>query len=359
MTTHKWRVSRRAAALFAVAFVSPAFAAGPREALQARELFESGRALAAKGEHERACPLFEEALLLVNGTGTMYNLADCWERIGRSGSAYEMFMAAATAAERDRQGARARVARERAQALEPQLTRLRFDVGGNEPGLRLRYDERELEGGSLHAPLPVDPGRHRITATAPGRQPWSYDVDVPPGAGLVIVTVPRLEPVGVAAPSEPPKALPAPLPPRPVIAAKLPVAPVRAEAATEPVRKNSTGMKNGGGRSNAWVFTVGGVGVAVLGAAGYSAFRYKDSNEDAAAICPANYGCSGAEIARHAELVSDAKRWRLLTYVGAAVGAASVGTATLLLLSGGGTSVQTSTGMSADGVWLTRLEGSF
>lgn len=354
MTAFRQRLLRVAPLLLTVAFTHAAAAEEPRHALRARELFESGRALVARGEHERACPLFEEALLLVSGTGTMFNLADCWERLGRTASAYEMFVATASAAERDRQSARARVARERAEALEANLPRLRLDLGANQPGFRVHCDDREIHGERLRAPMPIDPGRHRIHATAPSSQPWSYEFDVPEGAGLVVVTVPRLDSVE-------PAASPEALPDRSATKLDLPVkrtAPAvrgkKPTGAAVPIRPHE---RSGG--SNAWAFTIGSVGVAALGATGYFAFRYNDSNEDAVAICPATYGCSGIEIARHAELVSDAKRWRLLTYVGAAVGVASVGTATLLLLSRGGTSIQTSTGVSADGVWLTRVEGSF
>src|SRR5688572_27933584 len=53
---------------------------------EARELFLTAKRLAKKGDYEKACPKFEASLKLKSGIGTEFNLADCWEQIGRTAS---------------------------------------------------------------------------------------------------------------------------------------------------------------------------------------------------------------------------------------------------------------------------------
>jgi len=54
----------------------------------AQALFERGRALMAQRRVAQACPLFEESQRLDAGIGTQYNLANCYEAMGRFASAY-------------------------------------------------------------------------------------------------------------------------------------------------------------------------------------------------------------------------------------------------------------------------------
>ena len=51
-------------------------------------LFAEGGKLVADGDHTAACPKFEESFHLDPGIGTGFNLADCWEHIGRTASAF-------------------------------------------------------------------------------------------------------------------------------------------------------------------------------------------------------------------------------------------------------------------------------
>src|SRR5260221_11014313 len=58
----------------------------------ARTLFDEGRKLLADGKYDAACPKLEESQRLDPGTGTLFNLADCWEQIGRTASAWARFL---------------------------------------------------------------------------------------------------------------------------------------------------------------------------------------------------------------------------------------------------------------------------
>jgi hypothetical protein len=58
----------------------------------------------------------------------------------------------------------------------------------------------------------VDPGSHRVTASAPGKMPWGSEVMIPPTGGEVRVRVPLLdEAPGPVSPASPPLPPPAPV----------------------------------------------------------------------------------------------------------------------------------------------------
>ena len=61
-------------------------------------LFKEARALVGDGKYAEACPKFEQSLALEVGVGTQFNLADCWEHIGRTASAQKLFLGAAASA---------------------------------------------------------------------------------------------------------------------------------------------------------------------------------------------------------------------------------------------------------------------
>ena len=144
----------------------------------ARALFAEGRKLAAAGDYPTACPKFEESFRLDPGIGTGFNLADCWEHIGRTASAWGRFLGVAAAAKALGQGEREQVARERAAALEPGLSRLTVLVPSPDAGLVVKRDAVPLGPASWGVAVPVDPGPHVVQATAPGRRPFSLEVTV-------------------------------------------------------------------------------------------------------------------------------------------------------------------------------------
>ncbi len=171
----------------------------------AQALFEQGRALVEQGRFADACPKLAESERLDPGIGTMLWLADCYENSARTASAWATFKEAAAAAAM-KHDERERVARERAAQLEPKLARLTITVGPSAEHVEVHRDGVVLGSAEWGVPIPVDPGSHSVTASAPGRRPWSTTVDLANGPHLIEVTVPALSPLADEHAAAPPAA---------------------------------------------------------------------------------------------------------------------------------------------------------
>ncbi|UQA62896.1 hypothetical protein [Polyangium aurulentum] len=155
---------------------------GRRAAAEA--LFDEGKTLMAEGRFAEACPKFAESQSLDAGVGTLLNLADCLEKVGRTASAWAEFRAAASAARAKGQDEREQIARARAKDLEPKLARLVVQPPSDMPqGLEIRRDGEPVGQALWGTAVPVDPGTHVVEAVAPGREPFKTVVEVPEGPG--------------------------------------------------------------------------------------------------------------------------------------------------------------------------------
>src|SRR5271168_2029092 len=133
-----------AAIALATAMGAPAIAhAQPRneDLARADSLFNAAKALLDSGQYVDACAKFAESKRLAPGLGVTLFLADCYERIGRTASAWTEFLSAEGLA-RERNDKRADVARQHAEALEPKLDRLTIQIAPAVPrvGLTLLRD---------------------------------------------------------------------------------------------------------------------------------------------------------------------------------------------------------------------------
>jgi serine/threonine-protein kinase len=277
----------------------------------ARVLFAEGRKLMTEKHYEQACPKFEESLRLDSGIGAMFNLADCWEHSGRSASAWGMFLDTAAAARAAGQSDRVKVAKDRAAKLEPKLAKLTIRLARVEQGLELRRDGQVVGQASYDVPVPVDPGTHRVEVAAPGKTPYSTAVEVGASAS-VSVQVPALEDASAT----------------PAVAAPSSVVATTAPTATT----TDTTPEASGKRSRVLPYSLAGVGVVGLAIGTVFAIKSRSANGDALDLCPADAACSQADIDRHDGLVKDAKSDQLIAIVGAGVGAASLITAVVLIV---------------------------
>ena len=168
----------------------PASATDPATATM---LFNEARQLVAAGHYPEACPKFEESQRLDPGIGTQFNLADCYEHTQRLASAWALFLDVASSAGGTGQVAREHVARRRAAALEPKLSKLTIAVPTNVTGLEVHRNGEVLGGVLWNNPIPVDPGSYTIEASAPGKRTWSTVATVGPSGAAVTVAIPALE----------------------------------------------------------------------------------------------------------------------------------------------------------------------
>lgn len=168
--------------------------ASPRSASaqDAIALFEQGRALAGQGRWAEACPLFAEAhRVQKEAIGITLNLAECYEHVGKTASAWSAFREAEFLAKNAHDADRAQYAHDHGTAIEPSLSRLKIEAQPT-PGLMVRRDDQDVGAGILGAALPVDPGTHTIEATAPGHLVWSTSVVIGSQRDQQTVTIPVL-----------------------------------------------------------------------------------------------------------------------------------------------------------------------
>jgi hypothetical protein len=143
----------------------------PQDRAAAETLFSEGKHLLETGDTAAACPKFEESQRLDPGIGTMFNLATCYEKLGRTASAWILYREVASEARANGQSDREAYAKAQAERLAPMLSRLTIEVSigvrGIE-GLEIRHDGQIVGPAQWGVPLPVDLGEHSVVATAPG-----------------------------------------------------------------------------------------------------------------------------------------------------------------------------------------------
>ncbi|HLK41669.1 MAG TPA: PEGA domain-containing protein, partial [Polyangiaceae bacterium] len=255
-----------AAALGAsVSFSRPALAQAEDQAA-ARSLFEEGRRLLKKGQYPEACEKLEAASKLYASSGILLNLGDCYDKLGKTASAWTEFGEAAATAARSRRNDQEGEARRRQAAEEPKLTRLKIHVATEVAGLAITRDGTPLASAAWGTAIPVDPGSHEIRAEAPGHESWSTSVTVSTQGQTVSVEVPELT---VSPPS------PAPPPQHDVESA--------AGSAGKPAETSPTEARS---RTLDWVLVGGGAAVGIAGGVLWgigssNSFAAKNENSEA------------------------------------------------------------------------------
>lgn len=147
---------------------------------EADALFVKARALMKEGNAARACPMLEESHALDPALGTLLNLGDCYETVGRLTQAYLRFNEAAAWATRTHEKSRADIARARSAALKPRLSWLSLSQVMPEPGVVATVNGVSVPLGKGARLVPVDEGQVVVTVTAADRTPWSTRLNVGP-----------------------------------------------------------------------------------------------------------------------------------------------------------------------------------
>jgi tetratricopeptide (TPR) repeat protein len=184
-------VRRVLCASFFVTLVLCSPLAAAQTSPNAETLFQEARVLVEKGQYAEACPKLEESQRLDPAVGTQFNLADCYEHVGRTATAYALFKEVASIARAAGKFEREKNAKERVAALEPKLARVRLLVDAKAPGLEVKIDDAAVERRRWTEAFPIDPGAHRLVATAPGHRTFESSFDAKE-AGAIDVPVPEL-----------------------------------------------------------------------------------------------------------------------------------------------------------------------
>jgi hypothetical protein len=163
---------------------------------EAELLFKRAAAHMDAREYEAACPLLERSNALDPSSGTLLNLAECYEQRGLTASAYGTFEAAREISTRTGRTDRAEVAELRKRRLEPQLRRF-IVVPPNAPSksLVLQLDGKPLDRTRWNVPVPVDPGVHLIRASADALPDYATRLPAPEAGATTSVPIPLQAPV--------------------------------------------------------------------------------------------------------------------------------------------------------------------
>lgn len=175
-----------------------------------------------RGEPANACPRFAESQRLDPAPGTLLNLSECEEAIGKLADAWRHIRE--TLKQLPEDDDRVPIARQRAESLERRVPRLTIDLETGAPSdTRILLDETEvLRPGQEQV---INPGTHVVGAIAAGR-----------GRRVVTFRVAEGERLGL-------------------------------RIGPEPLQSLTPRAQTAGGPGRTWAWVAGGVGVAGLGAA--------------------------------------------------------------------------------------------
>jgi hypothetical protein len=279
----------------------------------AEALFREGRRLLDEGKTDEACLKLAESQAQDPSSGTLLNLALCHEMQRKLATAWSEYVSAGRLAREQRRADRAAVAEKKADEIEPRLPHLTVTTTAPATGLQIELGAVHLGPGLLGSAIPVDPGSHVVTASAPGCKAWRTTVEIDEAESKTL-QVPALEPA-------PPPAAKAPeLPAAPPVNAPVPTGGAPALAAAPP--------STSGGGALGWI--IGGAGLAALAVGSAFGVLSLASYQDASTQCPSHRNCG--EDAISARNSAEVKAW--VSNVAIGLGAAGLGIGGWILLSG-------------------------
>ncbi|MBK9129432.1 MAG: hypothetical protein IPM13_16810 [Phycisphaerales bacterium] len=172
---------RRSAPLaLALVLLAGVARAQPRDVAKADALFRDGRALMKKGDYETACPKLEESYRLDPAAGTGINLGDCFEKQGKVASALLAYQAARALLQPG--DPRIGPVEKEIASLDKRAPRLTIKLATGAPeGTTVKRDGREVEASKLGVPVAVNPGKVKVTVSAPGRDTAVFRVSLVEG----------------------------------------------------------------------------------------------------------------------------------------------------------------------------------
>jgi hypothetical protein len=250
---------------------SPPEEHAPNPSALAEELFRQARTAWDNERFEEACAKFRESERLEASPGTVLNVARCESHEGRVASAWASYLKAARLARSSGREAIVVEGEARARELESRLSYVTVRVVQSAQGESVLLGTQEVRPAAYGTRLPVDPGKHVLTARAKGRIEWRKTIELKEAESLV-VEVPPLMPQ-----------LEAP-PPRTV---------------------------------NPWPWILGGSGLAALVGGVAAGFVAKDVYNKAEDLCPTHEDCPPGALEKDNEANTFANVSNVLVPVGA------------------------------------------
>jgi serine/threonine-protein kinase len=172
----------------------------PSDEKRAEALFDTAMQLQSGKQFADACELFAQSKQLAPGVGVSLHLADCYERMGRTASAWQEFDAAEKFAHARGDDKRADVAHGRAQALVPKLERLTLAASPavSHEGWQVTLDGVPLAPDRWNAAMAIDPGDHTAIVKVPGQPERTFRTHLDGGTNAVTLQLDDAAPLSPA-----------------------------------------------------------------------------------------------------------------------------------------------------------------
>jgi Tetratricopeptide repeat len=167
-------------ALVVVVASAPARADCPetQEQGEAFELFQQGRALIDAGKPDEACAKFELSIRKdPRAVGTLLNLGLCNEQRGKTATALRLYREALDRATEANLTTEASAAQAKLVALSPLVPIVTLSYAVPPTTETKLVVDNAVVPPATHE-LPVDPGRHELAMSAPGRLPYEASFEV-------------------------------------------------------------------------------------------------------------------------------------------------------------------------------------
>lgn len=296
----------------------------------ARSLATEGVAAFNGGRYKEAIDLLTRAETLMHAPPHLLYLARAYSKVGQFVKAREAYLritkeqlpANAPPAFRDAQT----TAQKEISAVDPKIASIEIKVEGAEAAkdLTVKVDGNPIPSVLVGVQQPIDPGEHRIEASATAFRAQSQTVRIGDGGkGSVVL---RLEPD----PTVSPPAVPAARRATPEAGAPAP----RVVAARDPSTPTETASSGSGLRIGA--YTAFGVGAVGVGAGTVFLLQALGKRSEASDICNGPDGaCPSSRRAEVDKLDSDAKGATTFSAVGYGVGGVGIAAGVVMLLMSG------------------------
>jgi len=164
-----------------------------RDPAAAEALFRAGRQLLLESKPDEAFAKFEESYRLDPTAGAIFNQGECRLKQGKTASAWALFQQAATLADVQGKPDLFELATSRTNELQSDLSYVTFHVSSAVPGLEVYRDGVLVGPAQFDVSLPIDPGRHAISARAPGYERLELAVIVGDKHDRRTVMIPQLK----------------------------------------------------------------------------------------------------------------------------------------------------------------------